>query len=165
MLQRLTSGHVVWAVDGDACGSLSPQVIKKLFSWSQRRFYSKEAGGLLLGYIDSDTDGLLVADITVPGRGDRRSRMSFYRSARHQKEAEIWNTNTDGKGTQLGLWHTHPEPNPSPSHTDLQDCEQVLKDGAFECTGILYLIVGTETIGYWHAKPGYPLTLLGYLAP
>ncbi|QXN25637.1 Mov34/MPN/PAD-1 family protein [Shewanella putrefaciens] len=165
MLQRLTSGHVVWGTNEGACGSLSPDVIRKLFSWSQKRFYSKEAGGLILGFVDSDTNGLLAEGITVPGTGDQRSRTSFFRSERHQREAELWNRKTNGKGTQLGLWHTHPEANPSPSTIDLNDCESVLRKGKFDCNGLLYLIVGTETIGYWHAHAGQQLTLLGHLKP
>lgn len=165
MLQRLTSGHVVWETKGGACGSLSPDVIRKLLSWAQRRFYSKEAGGLILGFVDSDTNGLLAEDLTVPGPGDQRSRTTFFRSARHQKEAERWNMQTNGKGTQLGLWHTHPEANPTPSSIDLNDCEGVLREGRFDCNGLLYLIVGTKTIGFWHAQARQPLTLLGYLKP
>lgn len=165
MLWRLTSGHVVWETKDGACGSLSPVVIRRLFSWSQRRFYSKEAGGLILGFVDSDTNGSLVEELTVPGSGDQRSRTSFFRSDRHQREAELWNMQTNGRGTQLGLWHTHPEANPTPSNTDLNDCERVLRNGKFECNGFLYLIVGTQTIGYWHAHADRQLTLLGYLKP
>lgn len=162
MLQRLTSGHVVWEAKEGACGSLSPDVIRKLSKWSQKRIYSKEAGGLILGFVDSDTNGLLAEELTVPGLGDQRSRTSFFRSERHQREAECWNMQTNGKGTQLGLWHTHPEANPTPSSTDLGDCERVLKNGRFDCNGLLYLIVGTQTIGCWHAQVGRPLYLLGH---
>lgn len=165
MLRRLTSGHVVWGTNEGACGSLSPDLIGKLFSWSQKRFYLKEAGGLILGYVDSDTNGLLAEEITVPGPGDLRSRTSFFRSERHQREAENWNRITNGRGTQLGLWHTHPEANPTPSTIDLNDCGSVLKNGKFDCNGLLYLIVGTHTIGYWHAHAGRQLTLLGHLKP
>lgn len=165
MLQRLTSGHVVWEAKEGASGSLSPDLITKLFSWSQRRFYSKEAGGVILGFVDSDTNGLLAEEITVPGPGDQRSRTSFFRSERHQLEAERWNMQTNSKGTQLGLWHTHPEANPTPSNTDLSDCERVLRNGKFDCNGLLYLIVGTQAIGCWYAHAAQPLTLLGHFKP
>jgi integrative and conjugative element protein (TIGR02256 family) len=165
MLRLLTSGHVVWKTKDGACGSLTPEVIKMLSNWSQRRIFSKEAGGLILGYVDSDTNGLLAEALTLPGYGDKRSRTSFFRSERHQQESEIWNMKTNGRGTQLGLWHTHPEANPAPSTTDLNDCQSVLKNGKFDCNGLLYLIVGTQTIGYWHAQVGRQLTFLGYLKP
>lgn len=163
MLRRLTSGHVVWEATDDACGSLSPALIKKLTNWSQKRFYSKEAGGLILGFVDSDTNGLLAEEITVPGAGDRRYRTSFFRSERHQQDAEVWNIKTKGKGTQLGLWHTHPEATPEPSGIDLDDCESVLRNGRFDCNGLLYIIVGTRSIGYWYACTGQPIFFLGHL--
>ncbi|HEI8504902.1 TPA: Mov34/MPN/PAD-1 family protein [Serratia marcescens] len=165
MLQYLTSGHVVWGTKDGACGALTPAVIRKLSKWTQNRFYSKEAGGLMLGFVDSDTNGLLVEDLTVPGSGDQRSRTSFFRGERHQREAELWNIQTNGRGTQLGFWHTHPETNPTPSNTDINDIESVLRNGKFECNGFLYLIVGTQTIGYWYAHTGQPLIFLGYLKP
>lgn len=163
MLQRLTSGHIVWRTEDGACGSLSPEVIEKLSRWAQRRFYMKEAGGLILGFVDNDTNGLLAEEVTVPGGGDRRSRTSFFRSERHQREAEIWNSRTSGKGTQLGLWHTHPEADPTPSYVDIQDCENILRNGRFDCNGLLYLIIGTESTGFWHARSGRSLNLLGYM--
>ena len=165
MLRRLISGQVVWKTKEGACGPLSPEVIRKLSSWSQSRFYSKESGGLILGFIDSDTNGLLAEELTVPGPGDKRSRTSFFRSERHQQEAELWNMQTNGRGTQLGLWHTHPEASPTPSSVDLNDSERVLKNGTFNCNGLLYLIVGTQTIGCWHARAAQPLIFLGYFKP
>lgn len=165
MLQRLSNGCVVWSTKEGIRGSLSQDLIRRLFIWNQRCPHSKEAGGLILGFVDSDTNGLLAEELTTPGQGDKRSRTSFFRSKRHQREAELWNLETDGKGTQLGLWHTHPEANPKPSGIDLHDCENVLKNGKFACNGLLYLIVGTKTIGCWYAHPGQELTLLGYFAP
>lgn len=165
MLRRLNDSFVVWSTPGGACGSLSPQVIKLLNGWAQRSFFSKEAGGLILGFIDSDTEGLLAERLTTPGKGDRRSRTSFYRSARHQQEVEIWNRKTAGRGTQIGLWHTHPEADPTPSDVDLVDCSTVLKNGRFDSKGLLYLIVGTRSIGCWYAQQGKPLTHLGHFHP
>lgn len=165
MLRRLSTGHVIWKTEDGACGSLSPQVIDMLTSWTQRGTFSKEAGGLILGFIDLNTDGLLAESLTVPGRGDKRSRTSFFRSARHQHEAEQWNEKNGGRGTQLGLWHTHPEPQPTPSGVDLNDCDNVLKNGTFDSGGLLYLIVGTSTIGCWYARPRKPLNFLGHFEP
>jgi Vesicle coat complex COPII, subunit SEC24/subunit SFB2/subunit SFB3 len=165
MLQRLSTGHIVWRLEENCSGSLSPKLIALLSKWAQRSFWSREAGGLLLGFIDNETEGLLGELATTPGRGDRRSRTSFYRGSRHQQEAIEWNRITDGRGTQLGLWHTHPELDPTPSQTDLEDCRNVLATGKFAVDGILYLIVGTRSIGCWFAKSGSPLVLLGYFTP
>jgi integrative and conjugative element protein (TIGR02256 family) len=162
MLQRLSTGHIVWHLDDSSSGTLSPKLIALLSKWAQRRPWSREAGGLLLGFIDNETEGLLAEFATTPGWGDRRSRTSFYRGLRHQQEAIEWNRVTDGRGTQLGLWHTHPEPDPTPSLTDLEDCRNVLSTSKFAVDGILYLIVGTRRIGCWFASPGFPLVFLGY---
>lgn len=165
MLQRLSTGHIVWRFDESSSGTLSPKLIALLSKWAQRRLWSREAGGLLLGFIDNETEGLLAEFATSPGRGDRRCRTSFYRGPRHQQEAIEWNRITDGRGTQLGLWHTHPEPDPTPSLTDLEDSRNVLATGKFAAGGILYLIIGTRSIGCWFAKYGFPLVFLGYFTP
>lgn len=165
MLQCLSTGHIVWRLDDSSLGTLSPKLITLLYKWAQRRIWSREAGGLLLGFIDNETEGLLAEFATTPGWGDRRSRSSFYRGPKHQQEAVEWNRVTDGRGTQLGLWHTHPEPDPTPSLTDLEDCRNVLATGKFAVDGILYLIVGTRSIGFWFAKSGFPLVFLGYFNP
>lgn len=165
MLQRLSTGHVVWHLEDGSSGALSPKLIGWLADWAQRNPDSTEAGGLLLGFIDIDTQGLLVESLTVPGKGDKRSRASFYRGSKHQVEAEKWHNANYGHGTQLGLWHTHPEPNPSPSGIDLEDCRTVLAKGKFAAGGLVYIIVGTRTIGCWFAKPNLPLILLGHFKP
>ncbi|WP_195431963.1 Mov34/MPN/PAD-1 family protein [Morganella morganii] len=165
MLRRLSSDHMVWQTKAGVEGAISPQVISMLAQWKQRNFLSKEAGGLILGFLDKETNGLLAESLTVPGRGDKRSRTGFFRSDRHQIEAEQWNRSTNGRGTQLGLWHTHPEPNPTPSGVDLSDCHNVLRTGSFPSEGLLYLIVGTCTIGCWYAQREEELMLLGYFKP
>lgn len=161
MLQRLTTGHYVWALTSGERGSISPQLIVELARWKQNRPRSTEAGGLILGFIDKDTKGILAEEITKPGSGDKRTRTSFYRGPRHQVEAEQWNQSTLGHGTQLGLWHTHPEPVPVPSNPDLSDCRSVLQYGRLTTDGLLYVIVGTAQINFWYAKRNSPLNLLG----
>ena len=165
MLQRLSSGHLVWHMDNGASGTLSPELIQMLARWAQSKPWSTEAGGVLLGFIDTDTQGLLVEALTVPGKGDKRTRTSFYRGPKHPREAENWHRDNDCHGTQLGLWHTHPEPNPTPSGTDLEDCRNVLAKGAFATGSLVYIIVGTHTIGCWFARPNLPLAHLGYFKP
>ena len=68
----------------------------------------------------------------------------FFRGKRHQQEADVWHTRTDGRGTQLGLWHTHPEPRPTPSVTDYEDFRSVITTASYHSVGIVYIIVGTE---------------------
>lgn len=162
MLQHLSTGHWVWQVD-DTCGTITPELIKALCEWRQTGFFSREAGGVILGFIDSDTGGLLAERITRPGLGDQRSRYGFYRGPRHQLEAEQWHRKTAQRGTQLGIWHTHPESHPTPSHTDLEDLRTVLRKGTYHGTGLMILIVGTEFIGCWLGRPSGQITELGWI--
>jgi len=66
MLQRLSTGHIVWRLEENCSGSLSPKLIALLSKWAQRSFWSREAGGLLLGFIDNETEGLLGELATTP---------------------------------------------------------------------------------------------------
>lgn len=161
MLQQLNSGHYVWRLDSGERGSISRELLAELYKWRQLRFWDKEAGGVILGFVDAETNGLLAEKLTAPGIGDQRSRTSFFRGPRHQKEAEQWNAMTKGRGTQIGLWHTHPEPNPTPSEPDKHDCKNVLEKGNFLSCGILYVIVGTQHARFWLAKPNSPMISLG----
>jgi integrative and conjugative element protein (TIGR02256 family) len=162
MLRRLSSGHVVWAVQEGVSGSFSPDLLQSLKQWQQKRFYAREAGGVLLGFIDRDTSGLLAEKATYPGNGDKRTRTSFFRGERHQKEANIWHAETKGHGTQLGLWHTHPEPRPTPSGTDYQDFHAVLSSAIYHGLGIVYIIVGTEYVGCWFGYRDNTIQEIGY---
>ena len=121
-----------------------------------------ESGGLLLGFVDIESEGLLVEDLTHPTAGDRQSRFGFFRGKRHQKRAVSWNTETAGRGTQLGLWHTHPEQTPVPSNTDRMDVKNFLQKGSFEVDTLVYLIVGISKTGVWLASKDGELTLIGY---
>lgn len=161
MLRQLDSGHVVWQLEDGTRGSFAPSVLELFKAWKQERIWSKEAGGLLLGFIDQETGGLLVEGATVPGKGDRRSRYGFFRCNRHQQEAERWNRNTDGHGTQMGLWHTHPEAVPRPSSVDLEDYRNVMRHGQLSSDGLIYLIVGTKQVVCWYGRPNQQLMDIG----
>ena len=140
-------------------------LIEELSKFRQLNNKDNESGGTLIGSFLSNDNGFIIDKLTIPQKKDKQTRHSFYRSEQHNEIVQkIWKE-TNGFSTFLGLWHTHPESNPTPSSTDLSDCERVLKNGKFDCNGLLYLIVGTETIGYWHAHAGRQLTLLGHLKP
>ena len=161
MLRQLSSGHIVWEAEGDR-GSFSPELLQCLKRWQQTCPYSNEAGGVLLGFIDADTGGMLVERITQPSVGDLRTRKSFFRGKQHQKEAEAWHRTTGRRGTQLGLWHTHPEPKPIPSPTDQNDLCKVMATAAYDSNGLVYMIVGTKYVGCWFAHRRGVVQRIGY---
>jgi integrative and conjugative element protein (TIGR02256 family) len=152
MLQKLSNGNWSWQISPEMRGSFPSMFIQELTHWRQCGWFSREAGGLALGYIDIDTGGLLSEKLTLPGRGDKRSHTGFFRGPRHQMEAAEWHRKTGTRGTMLGLWHTHPEPIPHPSGTDWTDLSNVLEHGTYNEPGLIYLIVGTEQIGCWFGQ-------------
>lgn len=162
MLRMLDDGYLVWQLENIAMGSICPSLATELKKWKQTSIFSKEAGGVLLGFIDSNTDGLLCETLTKPGKGDKRGRCNFFRGKRHQSEANDWHKATKGKGTQLGLWHTHPEPKPMPSSVDIEDFRNTIKTGLYCTKGILYIIVGTKYTGFWYGAKEVGLTLIGH---
>lgn len=152
MLRQLSNGSWVWQISSEMRGSLPLGFIQSLTHWRQRGRFSHEAGGLILGFIDTVTSGFLAESITTPCRGDKRTRYSFYRGPGHQVKATQWHRNTEGRGTILGLWHSHPEPIPNPSNTDWSDLAIMLSRGTYSGTSLVYLIVGTEYIGCWFGQ-------------
>ncbi|WP_289245284.1 Mov34/MPN/PAD-1 family protein [uncultured Methylophaga sp.] len=161
MLRYLGNGDVIWESKNGTRGAISLALMQSLCSWKQKDASSREAGGVVLGYIDIETNGLLACEFSKPGAGDRRSRNGFFRGKRHQKEIDQWNKSSGGNGTLIGLWHTHPEKSPTPSSTDLNDCSNVLTKGCYSPDGLLYLIVGLEYIGVWFAARKKTLEKLG----
>lgn len=163
MLQKLSNGNWSWQISPEMRGSFPSTFIQDITHWRQHGWFSREAGGLALGYIDIETGGLLAEKLTIPGRGDKRSRTSFFRGPRHQVEAAEWHRSTGARGTMLGLWHTHPESIPHPSDTDWADLSNVLDHGTYNGPGLVYLIVGTEQIGCWFGQRAGSVHQMGHI--
>lgn len=111
-----------------------------------------EAGGVLLGRLLLDSHDIVVDEVTVPMRGDKRSRFAFYRhKCGHQ--AIINQRWQESKGTciYLGEWHTHPEPAPTPSRIDRTDWQRKLRADRFE-KSLFFVIVGTHEIRMWFGQ-------------
>lgn len=163
MLQQLSNGNWIWRISDEIRGSLSSALIRSLSNWCQHKIYSKEAGGLILGFTDIETEGLLAEIITTPCWGDKRKRSSFYRGRGHQKAADAWHISTNCRGTMIGLWHSHPESKPTPSSADLNDLNSMLRLATYSGAGLVYLIVGTEYIGCWFGQRDGKVQLLGMI--
>lgn len=163
MLQELSNGNWAWKISDEIRGNLSIGLIKSLSTWRQGGIFTREAGGLILGFIDIETEGLLAEIISTPCWGDKRRRNSFYRGEGHQVKADAWHSNTDGHGTLMGLWHSHPEPMPQPSGTDWTDLANMLTRATYSGPGLIYIIVGTEYIGCWFGHRDGNNHLLGMI--
>lgn len=126
----------------DAC-------VAQMTSYRQRHFWSTEAGGILLGRHLDETGDIVVDEVTTPQRGDRRGRMSFFRSRKHhdialQRWAQEQNT-----VAYLGLWHTHPEDAPVPSDVDRNDWQRAVREDKFYGDRLFFPIVGIAQVRVW----------------
>jgi integrative and conjugative element protein (TIGR02256 family) len=125
------------------------KALEQLRAHEQRSRWRAEAGGVLLGRHLLDSHDLVVDEVTVPQRSDRRMRFSFFRSKRHNLLAyRKWEA-SDGHTAYLGLWHTHPEADPEPSQVDRRDWEQAVARDSFEGDRLFFPIVGIGRIRVW----------------
>lgn len=129
---------------------ISSLVIQKMSQFIQTSFDSPEAGGVLLGRFILNSEYIVVDDITLPHKKDKRSKHCFIRN-KHAHQLEILKKWKESGGTcnYLGEWHTHPEPNPQPSFNDLKDWERILKQTRFDTESLFFVIVGTEHLFVW----------------
>lgn len=126
-----------------------PDAVEQMQSFAQRRWWSAEAGGVLLGRHLLDSPDVVVDEVTTPQNSDRRSRFSFFRSRRHETLAhERWQIHSSTMA-YLGLWHTHPEADPTPSGVDRNDWTQAVSRDAYEGDRLFFPIVGIQLIRVW----------------
>jgi integrative and conjugative element protein (TIGR02256 family) len=136
-------------VSDDRTLDIQSNVVNQLNTFCQTNASSKEAGGILLGRIQLNSNNYTIQEITTPMPLDRRSRHTFYRSKDHHNIAvERWRE-SGGKCLYLGLWHTHPEAVPTPSGTDYRDWKKALMQGSYEGNTLLFIIIGTKKINCW----------------
>lgn len=122
-----------------------PSVLSAIDVFRQRSFQVPEAGGILIGY--RRANHLHIVEATVPGAGDRGTRVSFRREdASHQRRASARWRNSKGYLDYLGEWHTHPEMNPSPSGTDRRAWQEIVARRPSEL--FVFAILGIES-GVW----------------
>jgi integrative and conjugative element protein (TIGR02256 family) len=162
MLQYIDEGRVYFELN-NVRGNIDTGVINQFKNFKQNSFLAREAGGILLGYLDQYSQGLLVEKCTVPCYGDKRTRFSFYRGKGHQKKAEKWWEKSNLKGLNLGVWHTHPEQRPTPSSVDYTDFKNVLASAENNSPHLLSIIIGTKDFGVWVGDKSNNIQLVGYL--
>lgn len=156
-----STGRLLVKPSADVSIVISTDVLSQLANLRQQDSHQPESGGLLLGRLFGCGHDSAVEEITVPGRGDKQSRFSFFRSPHHQRAAEKYWKRTDGEGTYLGLWHTHPEHTPTPSGVDMDDWRRALKKDVFHGGGLIFTIVGTRAIGIWYGNSPKKINFVG----
>jgi integrative and conjugative element protein (TIGR02256 family) len=133
------------------------EAVQQLRAHAQRTRQQTEAGGALLGRHLLDSPDLVVDEVTVPQKADRRSRFFFFRSRQHEEVARTKWAEAKGTLAYLGLWHTHPETDPVPSSVDRRDWEKAVAQGTFEGDRLFFLIVGTERMRVWTKARAQPI--------
>lgn len=128
---------------------LVEHAVQKMQAFAQHRWWDREAGGVLFGRHLLDSHDIVVDDVSTPQSSDRRSRYSFFRSAKHEQLARQRWEEQKSTSAYLGLWHTHPETDPSPSSVDRGDWSQAVSRDAFEGDRLFFPIIGTRNIRIW----------------
>ena len=141
--------HQVSSRDGSVHVRIHRACIEHWFRHRQRRFWQREAGGLLFApSVGSENGQVDIELVTGPNPGDRRTRYSCaldHESCLTDIAAQF------EKGMKfVGYWHTHPEPEPSLSGVDRRAFAKNLIAGGLRIDRMLAVVVGngdsTDTI-------------------
>ncbi|HAL7030764.1 Mov34/MPN/PAD-1 family protein [Raoultella terrigena] len=131
--------------DNDELVVITAKVMSQLLSFRQLSPESHEAAGVLIG--ERRGIHLVIHDLSVPGKGDKRTRFSVDRCGPHHQEAvDAAFYRSEGTLQYLGEWHTHPEDNPHPSLRDKRSWQSNLTALA----PVVLIIVGKKSL--WAAK-------------
>lgn len=122
---------------------LEDSVLSIIRSYEQRKPWSKEAGGVLLGKQVKGEDHYVITAASIPTKHDRRSRFSFTRSIKSAQPLieKNWEE-SNGIENYIGEWHTHPECKPTPSGIDKALIRQVVSDKSSPFPKVFLVIAG-----------------------
>ena len=105
-----------------------------------------ETGGVLVGFVDSDLNAVLVTAASGPGPNALHTPNTFNRDrAFCQAFLDRHVAATRGVVDFVGEWHKHREPDPQPSPVDVNTYCRLAQDPACHLALPLVLIVGTAT--------------------
>ena len=105
-----------------------------------------ETGGVLVGFVDSDLNAVVVTAASGPGPNALHTPNTFNRDrAFCQAFLERHVAATSGVVDFVGEWHKHREPDPQPSPIDANTYCGLAQDPACHLALPLVLIVGTAT--------------------
>jgi integrative and conjugative element protein (TIGR02256 family) len=128
-----TSGQILGLSDG---------VLAHFDRHRQKRFWQREAGGLLFARFDLPL--IAIEEATGPRRTDRRTRYSYAPDVDAERQ-EIQEHFRSGLYF-IGCWHTHPESHPTPSALDIRNTSDCVRRSTHGLNGFVMVIVGQAEI-------------------
>jgi len=141
--------RLTFARSGGGRFQIGPAPLRIMRDYLQNSYRKTEAGGVLIGRHIADSRDIIVDDVTVPMRGDRRERFLFLRAQTpHQRVIDRAWRESGGTFVYLGEWHTHPEPAPTPSKVDRNNWRRKLKEDRFD-RFVFFVIMGTREVRVW----------------
>lgn len=155
LLKKLTSkikfSSIIFSDDNRTI-KISSVVLETIFKYIQKTDKALEAGGLLLGREDKETNNLIIDFCTSPFPNDKRSKYRFNRiDKKHIVEYEKINSNNENIYLYIGEWHTHPELEPSFSKIDYDNWININKED--NCCNFQYqIIAGIDKIRIWKVE-------------
>lgn len=131
-----------------------------LFEYIQKDFFSKEAGGILIGKENKSNENIIINNITVPMPKDERKHNRFIRKDRgHIRLFENLYKESDETLRYIGEWHTHSEAIPDFSCIDLKNWKKICK-ASNVYDNYYHIIVGYEAIRIWEINNTFQVRLI-----
>ena len=124
-------------------------VIHTLFEYIQKGYFSREAGGILIGKENKSNENIIINHTTVPMPKDERKHNRFIR--KDKKHIELFENlykESDETLRYIGEWHTHPEAIPNFSEIDLNNWKKISKESDNN-NNYYHIIVGYDAIKIW----------------
>jgi len=135
--------------NGNKKVAVAMEVIQKLRDFQESHSFSKESGGIIVGYYENSLRELMISDVTFPQADDVCGRYRFVRKITGHQEImdSLWEK-SGRKKSYLGEWHTHNQGDPIPSPIDKLNWKKIAKrEQNFDV--FFFVIVGTDKIGFW----------------
>lgn len=124
-------------------------IIYILCEYIQKGFFSKEAGGILIGKENKSNENIIINHTTVPMPKDEMKHNRFIRKDKgHIELFKNLYKESDETLRYIGEWHTHPEAIPNFSCIDLKNWKKISKNSNSD-NNYYHIIVGYEAIRMW----------------
>lgn len=129
---------------------LSEASILVINNQRQLKTTAPEAGGMILGRLITQSDDVVIDEVTEPTTSDRRGRFFFMRSKKHaQQHVNVAWKESNSTRIYLGEWHTHPEDDPTPSSIDFDNWRRIARVAQYEQGFLLFIIAGWKETRIW----------------